>query len=67
MYTPMVFKVPHGGMNGIGLGLNIKLPTMTEMVVKTRLYFQHRCLSVRKPRYKCNKELTLLISNKSQD
>ena len=67
MYTPMVFKVPQGGANWIGLGLHIKLPPRTEMVVKTRPNFQRRGLAVGNPRYKSNKELTLLITNNSQD
>ena len=37
------------------------------MVVKTRPNFQCRCLAVGNPRYKSNKELTLLITNNSQD
>ena len=66
LYTK-VFKVPQGGANWIGLGLHIKLPPRREMVVKTRLYFQRRGLTVCKQRNKSNKELTLLVTNNSQD
>ena len=66
LYTE-VFEVPQGGANWIGLGLHIKLPPRREMVVKTRLYFQRRGLTVGKPRNKSNKELTLLVTNNSQD
>jgi hypothetical protein len=37
------------------------------MVVKTRPNFQRRGLTVGNPRYKSIKELTLLITNNSQD
>ena len=66
LYTPMVFKVPPGGTNWIGVGFHIKLPLRTEMVVKTRLNFQPMGLNVGNPRYKSNTELTRLITNNTQ-
>ena len=50
-----------------GRPILIKLTLRTEMVVKTRPNFQRRGLAVGNPRYKSNKELTLLITNNSQD